>query len=140
MTIKNRLDLYDETIKRLEDEKKSLILIDDLDILNKHSPIRNISYKDIAPYVSISRSLYVTDAIHEVYIETEEARKTLAYYAIFQALPFHVGSWVGSDITFSEDIELTKLTFNNYSQVRSLIKDKADSILNKLTTNPKDHE
>lgn len=121
------------------------------DLFKLHSPITgNTDLVEFIPYLAIAQELYVTPLLGESLISelknqieknelTEKNSElilkiapALAFYAIYQGLPFHWASIVNKGITIRESENSRGVNIQDIAQLRRWIKDDAEIFVNLL--------
>lgn len=114
-------------------------------LFKQHSPItNNTDLSEFIPYLAIAQELYIAPLFGESLMTelksqiesntlTEEnsalilkTAPTLAFYTVYQGLPFHWASIVNKGITIRESENSKGVDINDIAQLRRWIKDDAE--------------
>lgn len=112
-----------------------------------HSPVtQNTEITDFIPYISIAQELYVLPILGEPLMAELKVQITnnslseansnllvkvapvLAYYTVYQGLPFHWAAIVNKGVTTRESENSKSVTINDINQLRTWIKDDAERL------------
>lgn len=121
------------------------------DLLKLHSPITSdVDIADFIPYLVIAQELYIAPIIgeplmSELLSEIESNSLTppnsdlilkiapaLAFYTVYQGLPFHWASIVNKGITVRESENSRGIDMTDLSQLRRWVKDDAERFVQLL--------
>ena len=122
------------------------------ELFKLHSPITgNTDLTEFVPYLSIAQELYITPILGESLMgelklqisqnsltETNsdliiKIAPTLAFFAIYQGLPFHWATIVNKGITIRESENSKGIDIKDVSQLRRWIRDDAEIFVSLLT-------
>lgn len=122
------------------------------ELFKLHSPITgNTDLTEFIPYLSIAQELYIAPLLGEAFmVELKQQiasnsltaingdlivkiAPALAFYAIYQGLPFHWASIVNKGITIRESENSKGIDINDVAQLRRWIKDDAETFARLLT-------
>ncbi|MDU1904634.1 MAG: DUF6712 family protein [Dysgonomonas sp.] len=115
------------------------------ELLKLHSPITSeVDVTDFIPYLVIAQDLYIAPILGEPLIgelKTQIENNTLtnensalivkiapvlAFYTVYQGLPFHWASIVNKGITIRESENSKSVDMNDLAQLRRWVKDDAE--------------
>lgn len=115
------------------------------ELLKQHSPITSdVDITDFVPYLPIAQDLYVAPLLGEPLIEELSLQiqsnsltalnsslilkiaPVLAFYTLYQGLPFHWASIVNKGITIRESENSKGIDMNDLTQLRRWVKDDAE--------------
>jgi hypothetical protein len=115
------------------------------ELFKLHSPITgNTDLTEFIPYLSIAQELYIAPILGEPLMTELKTQITdnslsstnseliikiapmLAFYAIYQGLPFHWASIVNKGITIRESENSRGININDVSQLRRWVRDDAE--------------
>jgi len=121
-------------------------------LFRQHSPITgNTNISDFIPYLSIAQELYIapilgTALLDQLKLQIEGNTLTasnsnlivkmapaLAFFAVYQGLPFHWAAIVNKGITIRESENSKGININDVAQLRRWIRDDAEIFLNIFT-------
>ncbi|HCO67303.1 MAG TPA: hypothetical protein DIT04_06050 [Dysgonomonas sp.] len=115
------------------------------ELLKLHSPITSdVDITDFVPYIVIAQDLYVAPVLGEPLMDELRAQietnsltggnsalivkiaPVLAFYTLYQGLPFHWASIVNKGITIRESENSKGIDMNDLAQLRRWVKDDAE--------------
>lgn len=115
------------------------------ELLKLHSPITSdVDITDFVPYLIVAQDLYVAPVLGEALMnelksEVEnnnlsahnsaliiKTAPVLAFYTVYQGLPFHWASIVNKGITIRESENSKGIDINDLAQLRRWVKDDAE--------------
>jgi len=115
------------------------------ELLKLHSPITSeVDVTDFIPYLVIAQDLYVSPVLGEPLMNELKSQiesnsltdfnsdlvvklaPVLAFYTVYQGLPFHWASIVNKGITIRESENSKGIDMNDLSQLRRWVKDDAE--------------
>lgn len=130
------------------------------ELFKEHSPIKtDTNIEDFVPYIDIAQRLYIDKILGkpllselEAQIKAAQADPTpdpypitpenkallkmlapaLAYYAVYQGLPFHWASIVNKGVTIRESENSKGVDIKDIAQLRRWLKDDAEELLRQL--------
>jgi len=121
------------------------------ELLKLHSPITSdVDITDFVPYLVIAQDLYVAPVLgeplmNELRLQIESNTLTghnsdlilkmapvLAFYTVYQGLPFHWASIVNKGITVRESENSKGIDMNDLAQLRRWVKDDAERFVQLL--------
>ncbi len=122
------------------------------DLLKLHSPITSdVDVSDFIPYLVIAQDLYIAPLVGEplmdeliTQIESNSLSShnsslivkiapVLAFYTVYQGLPFHWASIVNKGITIRESENSRGIDMTDLAQLRRWVKDDAERFARLLT-------
>ena len=120
-------------------------------LFKQHSPVTsNTGIDEFVPYICIAQELHIDEVLgqplmHELKEQVRQNALTpensdlivriapaLAFYAVYQALPFHWAAIVNKGITIRESENSKGIDIKDLAQLRHWIKDDADVLRNQL--------
>jgi len=121
-------------------------------LFKQHSPVTaNTDITEFVPYICIAQELHIEPVLGEALMtELKEQISTntltpensdliirlapaLAFYAVYQALPFHWATIVNKGITIRESENSKGIDIKDLAQLRQWIKNDADMLKSQLT-------
>lgn len=121
------------------------------ELFKVHSPVaQSTDITDFVPYICIAQELYIepvlgtllTSRLKEQIVSDSltpansdlivRIAPALAFYAVYQALPFHWASIVNKGITIRESENSKSVNISDVAQLRRWIKDDADILRSQL--------